>query len=155
MATVVGTTLNTDKQLSSKNNIVYGRGKVLNKKKDISEVRASNKDAPSKLSKLKNVFMNPNSYENGMSEDEYYDEDYDDYDDMMYSDDFEHSGDDYDDELYKDDEYLKSLNKKLKLVDQILKESSTQSALENLSNEGKQNNRLPELVDLWKKSMNS
>ena len=155
MATVVGTTLNTDKQLSSKNNIVYGRGKVLNKKKDSSKAKASNIDTPSKLSSLKNVFMSQNSYENEMNEDEYYDEDYDDYDDMMYSDDFEHSGDDYDDELYEDDEYLKSLNKKLKLVDQILKESSTQSALENFSDKGKQNNRLPELVDLWKKSMNS
>ena len=91
--------------------------------------------------------MKPNSYEDVTGEDEYYDEDYDDYDDMLYSDNFEHSGDDYIDDLYEDDKYLQSLNRKLKLVDQILKESES----ENLSQTVKDDDRLTELVNLWEK----
>ena len=149
IATVVGSTLNTDKQLSSGNNIVYGRGKVSASKKDNAETRdlKKNTKTSSKLSNLKNVFMKPNSYEDVTGEDEYYDEDYDDYDDMLYSDNFEHSGDDYIDDLYEDDKYLQSLNRKLKLVDQILKESES----ENLSQTVKDDDRLTELVNLWEK----
>ena len=149
IATVVGSTLNTDKQLSSGNNIVYGRGKVSASKKDNAETRdlKENTKPSSKLSNLKNVFMKPNSYEDVTGEDEYYDEDYDDYDDMLYSDNFERSGDDYIDDLYEDDKYLQSLNRKLKLVDQILKESES----ENLSKTVKDDDRLTELVNLWEK----
>ena len=149
IATVVGSTLNTDKQLSSSNNIVYGRGKVSASKKDNAETRdlKENTKPSSKLSNLKNVFMKPNSYEDVTGEDEYYDEDYDDYDDMLYSDNFERSGDDYIDDLYEDDKYLQSLNRKLKLVDQILKESES----ENLSQTVKDDDRLTELVNLWEK----
>ena len=149
IATVVGSTLNTDKQLSSGNNIVYGRGKVLDSKKGNDETRdlKKNTKASSKLSNLKNVFMKPNSYEDVTEEDEYYDEEYDDYDDMLYSDNFEQSGDDYIDDLYEDDKYLQSLNRKLKLVDQILKESES----ENVSQTGKDDGRLTELVNLWEK----
>ena len=91
--------------------------------------------------------MKPTSYEDMTDEDEYYDEDYNDYDDMLYSDNFEHSGDDYIDDLYEDDKYLQSLNRKLKLVDQILKESKS----ENLSQTEKDDGRLTDLVNLWEK----
>ena len=149
IATVVGSTLNTDKQLSSGNNIVYGRGKVVDSKKDNDETRDLKKNTKisSRLSNLKNVFMKPTSYEDMTDEDEYYDEDYNDYDDMLYSDNFEHSGDDYIDDLYEDDKYLQSLNRKLKLVDQILKESKS----ENLSQTEKDDGRLTDLVNLWEK----
>ena len=151
MATVVGTTLNTDKQLSSSNNIVYGRGKISELKKEDSDGKGE--EIPSKLSNLKNVFMKPSLYEDEMGEDEYYDEDYNDYEDMMYSDDFEDSKNDYDDDLYEDDKYLESLNRKLKLVDKILEESSSPSESENLSQTRKSDDLLPDLVKLWEKTM--
>ena len=97
--------------------------------------------------------MKPSLYEDEMGEDEYYDEDYNDYEDMMYSDDFEDSKNDYDDDLYEDDKYLESLNRKLKLVDKILEESSSPSESENLSQTRKSDDLLPDLVKLWEKTM--
>ena len=73
-------------------------------------------------------------------EEEYYD-DYSEYDDE-----YSESSGDYG-EIY-DDKYLESLNKKLKLVDEILNESSS----DNLSKSGKED-LLPDLVKLWQETM--
>ena len=142
--TLVGSTLNTEKQLSAGNNIVYGRGKI-DKSDDINQVEDEkidyDYDPPNSSNNIRNIFAKKNSFEHEL-EDEYYD-DYSEYDDE-YSD-LESSGD-YG-EIY-DDKYLESLNKKLKLVDEILNESSS----DNLSKSGK-DDLLPDLVKLWQQTM--
>ena len=142
--TLVGSTLNTEKQLSAGNNIVYGRGKI--SKSDITNEDKDYKidydyGTPNSSNNIMNVFAKKNSFEDE-HEDEYYD-DYSEYDDE-YSD--EESDGDYG-EIY-DDKYLESLNKKLKIVDEILSESSS----DNLSKSGK-DDLLPDLVKLWQETM--
>ena len=140
--TLVGSTLNTEKQLSAGNNIVYGRGKI-DTSDDIHQVEDEkidyDYDAPNRANNIKNIFAKKKSFDDVLEE-EYYD-DYSEYDDE-----YSESSGDYG-EIY-DDKYLESLNKKLKLVDEILNESSS----DNLSKSGKED-LLPDLVKLWQETM--
>ena len=146
--TLMGSTLNTQKRLAAGNNIVYGRGKVHKSKPIKEEVEVTNPISTGESRKINNVLAGSGSMGNNNEEYDYEDTDYDDYGeyDDDYESDFENSGDYYD---LESDTYLEKLNNKLRLVDDILNESTS----DLISEDGK-TNLLPDLVKLWQQTGN-
>ena len=141
--TLVGSTLNTEKQLSAGNNIVYGRGKVVKSKEGIEQSRNLNDkhEILKKSSDTRNIFMTNDSFEKEIGEKEYYD-----YDSEYYEYIEPEGSGDYDD-IYNEKD-IDNLKKQLVLFDKILNDPSS----ETLSKDAK-DDMLPDLVKLWKETM--
>merc|ERR1712020_745057 len=117
--TLMGSTLNTQKRLAAGNNIVYGRGKVHKSKPIKEEVEVTNPISTGEPRKINNVLAGSGSMGKDNEEYDYEDTDYDDYGE-------------YDDDYESD---LEKLNNKLRLVDDILNESTS----DLISEDGKTN----------------
>ena len=144
--TVMGSTLNTQKRLAAGNNIVYGRGKVHKSKPIKEQVEVTNPVFTGEPRKINNVLAGSGLMGKDNEEYDYEDTDYDDYSeyDDDYEGDFENSGEYYD---LESDTYLEQLNNKLRLVDDILNESTA-----DLVSEDGKTNLLPDLVKMWQQT---
>ena len=137
IATVVGSTLNTQKQLSAGDDIVYGRGRVI-ESNEANAQRENSNDKSRKSSDIKNIFMKNDSFIKQLA-----DYDYSEY--YEYIDDEDNK--DYADDTY-DERDVDNLKKQLLLLNRALHDPLSESLPNDLKDD-----MLPELVTLWKETI--